>query len=281
MRINLAKSAGFCFGVKRALEMAMKTARGKKGVVMLGDIVHNEQVVRKITEAGIRKIKRLKSAKGKILLIRAHGEPKKVFNSARRLGYKIIDATCPMVKEIHKIVNSMEKKGYTIIVIGDKKHDEVRGITGQLKKQYLIIEKTNPMPLANIRRIKKAAVVVQSTQNLSNALKIVELLEKYIPKLKFFNTICNPTRIKQTEMKDMPKNNSCMIIIGSKNSANTKRLYQISKSLNRKSWWVNSKEEIKPLWVKNAESIGITAGASTPKETIDEVIRYLSNLPLS
>ena len=281
MKINLAKSAGFCFGVKRAIEMAMKTARGKKGVVMLGDIVHNEQVVRKITEAGIRKIKRLKPEKGKILLIRAHGEPKKVFNSALRLGYKIVDATCPMVKEIHKIVNSMEKKGYTIIVIGDKKHDEVRGITGQLKKQYLIIEKTDPMPLVNIRRIKKAAVVVQSTQNLSNALKIVELLEKYIPKLKFFNTICNPTRIKQAEMKDMPKNNSCMIIIGSKNSANTKRLYQISKSLNRKSWWVNSKEEIKPLWVKNAKSIGITAGASTPKETIDEVIRYLSNLPLS
>jgi len=281
MKINLAKSAGFCFGVKRALETAIKTSQGKKEVVMLGDIVHNERVVRKITEAGIKKIKRLKLSKGKTLLIRAHGEPKKIFNSARRLGYKIVDATCPMVKEIHKIVNSMEKKGYTIIVIGDKKHDEVRGITGQLKKQYLIIEKTDPMPLASIRRIKKAAVVVQSTQNLSNALKIVKSLERYIPKLKFFNTICKPTRIKQAEMQDMPKNNTCMIIIGSKNSANTKRLYQISKSLNKRSWWVNSKEEIKPLWVKNAKSIGITAGASTPKETIDEVIRYLSNLPLS
>ena len=281
MKINLAKSAGFCFGVKRALETAIKTSQGKKEVVMLGDIVHNERVVRKITEAGIKKIKRLKLSKGKTLLIRAHGEPKKIFNSARRLGYKIVDATCPMVKEIHKIVNSMEKKGYTIIVIGDKKHDEVRGITGQLKKQYLIIEKTDPMPLASIRRIKKAAVVVQSTQNLSNALKIVKSLERYIPKLKFFNTICKPIRIKQAEMQDMPKNNTCMIIIGSKNSANTKRLYQISKSLNKRSWWVNSKEEIKPLWVKNAKSIGITAGASTPKETIDEVIRYLSNPPLS
>ncbi|MDD3087845.1 MAG: 4-hydroxy-3-methylbut-2-enyl diphosphate reductase [Candidatus Omnitrophica bacterium] len=281
MKINLAKSAGFCFGVKRALDIAIETAQNKEKVVMLGDIVHNERVVQKITQSGIKKVNSLKPSKNQILLIRAHGEPKKVFNSARRLGYKIVDATCPMVKEIHKIVNSMGDKGYTIIVIGDKKHDEVRGITGQVKKKSLVIEKLSCLPLAKIKRVKKAAVVVQSTQNLNNALKIVESLKKYIPNLRFFNTICKPTQIKQAEIKNMPKNNNCMIIIGSKKSANTKRLYEISKRLNKNSWRVNSKKEIKPAWVKNAKSIGITAGASTPKETIDEIIRYLSNPPLS
>lgn len=281
MKINLAKSAGFCFGVKRALDIAIETAQKNEKVVMLGDIVHNERVVQKITQSGIKKITGLRPSKNQILLIRAHGEPKKVFNSARRLGYKIVDATCPMVKEIHKIANSMEDKGYTIIVIGDKKHDEVRGITGQLKKKSLVIEKLSFLPLAKIKRIKKAAVVVQSTQNPNNAFKIVELLKKYIPNLRFFNTICKPTQIKQAEIRNMPMDNNCMIIIGSKKSANTKRLYEISKSLNKNSWRVNSKKEIKPAWVKNAKSIGITAGASTPKETIDEIIRYLSNPPLS
>ncbi|MFA5311584.1 MAG: 4-hydroxy-3-methylbut-2-enyl diphosphate reductase [Candidatus Omnitrophota bacterium] len=281
MKINLAKSAGFCFGVKRALDIAIETAQKKEKVVMLGDIVHNEKVVQKITQSGIKKINSLKPSRNQALLIRAHGEPKIVLKSARRLGYKIVDATCPMVKEIHKIVNNMENKGYTVIVIGDKKHDEVRGITGQLKKKSLVIEKPDRIPLAKIKRIKKAAVVVQSTQNLNNAFKIVKLLKKYIPDLKFFNTICKPTQIKQAEIKNMPKNNSCMIIIGSKNSANTKRLYEISKRLNKNSWRVNSKKEIKPAWVKNAKSIGIAAGASTPKETIDDIIRHLSNPALS
>lgn len=278
MRINLAKSAGFCFGVKRALDIAIKTAKEKNKVVMLGDIVHNEQVVNKIMRSGIKKISKLIPTKNRVLLIRAHGEPLSVFNAALKLGYKIIDATCPMVKEIHKIAGNMEKKGYKIIIIGDKKHDEVRGISGQLKEKSLAIEKAGNMPVPKIKLIRKACVLVQSTQNLDNALKIVKLLKKYIPELKFFNTICRPTQIKQAEIKNMPKENDCMIIIGSKKSANTKRLYEISRRLNKKSWWVNSKKELKPAWFKNAKNVGITAGASTPQETINEIILYLTSL---
>jgi len=278
MRINLAESAGFCFGVKRALDIAIKTAKNKNNVVMLGNIVHNEQVVNKIMRTGIKKISGLKPAKGQTLLIRAHGEPTEVFNTARRLGYKIIDATCPMVKEIHRIARDMENGGYKIIVIGDKKHAEVRGIAGQLKGKSLIIEKPENIPFPKLKLIKKACVVVQSTQNLEEALKIAGLLKRHIPELKFFNTICKPTRIKQAEIKNMPRENEVMIIIGSKKSANTKRLYEISRKLNKRSWWVNSKEEIKPAWFRNAKSLGITAGASTPKETINEIINYIVSL---
>jgi 4-hydroxy-3-methylbut-2-en-1-yl diphosphate reductase len=272
MRINIAKSAGFCFGVKRALDIAINTAKENSNVVMLGDIVHNEEVTSQLSRYGIKKIKNLEYSKGKILIIRAHGEPLKVFKTARRMKYKIIDATCPMVKEIHKIAAKMEKKGYRIIVIGDKKHDEVLGISGQLKKKALVIENTLKLPL---KKIKKGCAVVQSTQKIKNTLDIVNVLKKHIPDLKFFNTICKPTRIKQAEIENMPNQNDCMIIIGSKKSANTKRLYEISKSLNKNSWWVNAKEELNPSWFRNAKRVGITAGASTPKETINKVVKQI------
>ncbi len=243
---------------------------------MLGDIVHNEEVVKQIEKAGIKKIKKLIPAKAKTLLIRAHGAGLSTIEKAKRFGYKIIDATCPMVKEIHKIVRSTEIKGHEIIVIGDKKHDEVRGIIGQLKKNKgIIIDDTDNIPLKTIKTIKKACVVVQSTQNLEKVLKIKKILESNIADLEFFNTICKPTRIKQEEIKRMSLKNDAMLIIGSKNSANAKRLYEISRSLNKKSYWINSKEELKSAWFKNIKNIGITAGASTPESTIKDIIKSL------
>ncbi|MHB8154427.1 MAG: bifunctional 4-hydroxy-3-methylbut-2-enyl diphosphate reductase/30S ribosomal protein S1, partial [Candidatus Omnitrophota bacterium] len=130
MEIHLAKSAGFCFGVKKAITTALETAKTKKPVFMLGNIVHNEKVVKQIQAMGIKKISRLSSGRGKTLLIRAHGCSKHTLKQALKLGYKIIDATCPMVKEIHKIARKLENQGYQIIIIGDKRHDEVLGIIG-------------------------------------------------------------------------------------------------------------------------------------------------------
>ncbi|MDD2679556.1 MAG: 4-hydroxy-3-methylbut-2-enyl diphosphate reductase [Candidatus Omnitrophica bacterium] len=279
MRINIAKSASFCFGVKRALEIVFKAAQEVGRVYTLGDIVHNEDVAGRIEKSGIKKIGKLKKIKSGSLLIPAHGASRKIFTRASRLGYTIIDATCPMVKEIHKIVKEMRKKGYRIIVIGDKDHDEVRGIAGQLKEKILVIENINRIPLARIKKIKRACVVAQSTQNLKNVLKIVAILKNHVPDLEFFNTICRPTRTKQEEIRRMPLENDVMIIIGSKNSANTKRLYEISRSLNKRSWWVNSPKEIKPAWFKGARSAGISAGASTPEDTIKDIVKYIRSIP--
>ncbi len=277
-KINLAKSAGFCFGVKNAIAKALETARTSKSVVMLGDIVHNEDVVKQIQSSGIKKINRLSNGRGKTLLIRAHGCSKRTLKQAQKSGYRIIDATCPMVKEIHKIACKMENDGYRIIVIGDKLHNEVLGIIGQLKSKAIVIDKLKNIPLEKIKDIKNCGVVVQSTQNLDNVLEIVEVLRRYIPFIKFHNTICNPTRTKQNEVKIMPLDNDIMIIIGSKTSANTKRIYEISKSLNRNSYWINSAGEIKRSWIKNALSIGITAGASTPESTIHKVTQRIKTI---
>ncbi|MGD0336297.1 MAG: 4-hydroxy-3-methylbut-2-enyl diphosphate reductase [Candidatus Omnitrophota bacterium] len=275
MKINIAKSAGFCFGVKRALVIAKEAVASKEKIYMLGDIVHNEEVAAEIRRAGIVKINRLTKGKNKIFLIRAHGMPIATVNKAVRLGYRIIDATCPMVKEIHNIAKGMERRGYQIIVIGDKKHTEVHGIIGQLESKAIIIDTPKNIPLAEIKRIKKAGVVVQSTQNAKNVLLILNILKNYIEKIEFRNTICMPTRIKQEEIKKMPGENDLMLIIGSKKSANTKRLYEISKSINNRTFWINSKEEIKKSWFAGVKTIGITAGASTPDSTTRDIVAYI------
>lgn len=275
IKINLAKSAGFCFGVKRALKIALETIAPGTKVCMLGDIVHNEDVVKQINKAGIKKITRLSPQRNKILLIRAHGAPLATLKKAKQLGYKIVDATCPMVKEIHKKAQDMEQKGYKIIVIGDKKHDEVQGIVGQLKTKAIVIDNINTIPARAVRKIHKACVVSQSTQNLETVMGVVNLLRKRVGELEFCNTICMPTRIKQEEIKKLPLKNDVVIIIGSKESANTKRLYEISKSLNRRTYWVSSGKELEKGWFRGVKSVGITSGASTPEGTTRDVIELI------
>jgi len=279
MKVDLAKSAGFCFGVRRALDIAMKIAAARKNVFMLKDIVHNEDVVKQIKSKGIKKIKRLSAVgKDKTLLISAHGAPLNIFRKARGLGYKIVDATCPMVKEIHKIAQNMEQKGCKIIIIGDKKHDEVQGITGQLEGKAIVIDGLQNIPFKELKGIKKYAVVVQSTQNYENAVNIVGMLKAHIKELRFFNTICRPTRIKQEEIKTLPQKNDAMIIIGSKTSANTRRLYEISKAINRNSYWIESKKEISRGWFRRAKNVGVTSGASTPDSTTNDVVKYIKRM---
>jgi 4-hydroxy-3-methylbut-2-enyl diphosphate reductase len=279
MEINVARSAGFCFGVKRAVTIALETAKTGEKIYMLGDIVHNEEVVREIEKKGIQKIKKLGTGKGKrILLIRAHGETLKTLKKAGMLGYAIVDATCPMVKEIHTIACDMEKKGYTIIIIGDTYHDEVRSIKGQLKTKPIVIGPHGRIPETALSRIKKACVVVQSTQNQEKVLTILNAIKQQVKNLRFFNTICRPTRAKQEEIRTMPVKNDIMIIIGSKTSANTRRLFEISKALKKKSYWIQSKKEIKPEYFRKAKSTGITAGASTPEATTREIIEHIKTI---
>ena len=278
MEINLAKTAGFCFGVKRAIKMALETAEKDTPIEMLGDIVHNEEVIKQVSGKGIQKVSHISSGKEKILIIRAHGAEKKIFEDAEKLGYSIVDATCPMVTEIHNIVKKMENNGYKIIIIGDENHAEVKGIAGQLSEKPFIISSKDSIPYQETNQIKKAAIVIQSTQMIENAEGIHEALKSHIAELKFFNTICKTTKSKQAEIKTLPLENDVVIIIGSKTSANTNRLYQISKSLNENTYQVMSEKEIDPSWFKGARKVGVSAGASTPDEAIEKVVNYLKSI---
>ena len=278
MEINLAKTAGFCFGVKRAIKMALETAEKDTPIEMLGDIVHNEEVIKLVSEKGIQKVSKISSGKEKTLIIRAHGAEKQIFEDAEKLGYSIVDATCPMVTEIHNIVKKMENNGYKIIIIGDENHAEVKGIAGQLSEKPFIISSKDSIPYQETNQIKKAAIVIQSTQMIENAEEIHDALKPNIAELKFFNTICKTTKSKQAEIKTLPLENDVVIIIGSKTSANTNRLYQISKSLNENTYQVMSEKEIDPSWFKGARKVGVSAGASTPDEAIEKVVNYLKSI---
>ena len=173
--INVANTAGFCFGVKRAIRMAHDLAQGgdlapakpwrSRKVHMLGDLVHNQEVIAHLEKSGIKKIARLGSGRGKTLLIRAHGAGQRLITLARARGYNIVDATCPMVRAIHKIVKRMDRKGFRIIVLGDRRHDEVQGIVGQISRKMLIIDRIENIPWQKIKKIRKAAIVVQSRES--------------------------------------------------------------------------------------------------------------------
>ncbi|MBU4199711.1 MAG: 4-hydroxy-3-methylbut-2-enyl diphosphate reductase [Verrucomicrobia bacterium] len=278
IHIHLARSAGFCFGVRRAIRMAHELARKKQSVRMLGELVHNETVIRELEAAGIRKIRRLARNTNGILLLRAHGASRELINRARRCGYRIADATCPMVREIHRIVRRMDRRGDRIIVIGDRQHDEVQGIIGQIRRKALVIDAPGHIPWKAIRRIHRAAIVVQSTQNLDRVTPIVAALKAAIPRIVFFNTICRPTRMKQEEIKILPRHNDIMIVIGSRTSANTRRLYEISRSLNPRTHWIQSAHEINRRWMKGIRTVGITAGASTPESATQAVIARIREL---
>jgi (E)-4-hydroxy-3-methyl-but-2-enyl pyrophosphate reductase len=278
MIITVAKSAGFCFGVKRAIKIALETIQNAGSVEMLGDIVHNEQVVQEIEAAGIRNVQSLEAGANKTLLIRSHGAPESVYREAQQLGYHIVDATCPMVKEIHTIVRDRCSQGYRIIIIGDKQHDEVQGILGQIACDALVIEHAEAVPLDAIRAIERAAVVVQSTQALANVHAILTVLEEHIPEVVFSNTICRATRERQAEMKSLPLENDVVLVIGSKTSANTKRLYELAHATNKRSHLIQTRDDILPEWFTGASKVAVTAGASTPDQTIQGVIEALQSL---
>lgn len=278
IQIELARSAGFCFGVRRAIRMARTLAAGRRPVCMLGDLVHNETVIRDLEAAGIRRLRQLGRGQGRSLLIRAHGAASGLIARARGAGYRIVDATCPMVHEIHRIVRRADRRGKRIIVIGDRRHDEVQGIVGQIRRPALVIDALEHIPWKKVRRLRRAAIVVQSTQNLDRVLPIVAALKAALPGVVFHNTICKPTRMKQAEIKALPLRNDLMIVIGSRTSANTRRLDEISRALNPRTHWIQDADEIEPRWLQNVRAVGITAGASTPGPAIRAVVARIRDL---
>jgi len=274
MKINVARSSGFCFGVRRAINISREMAAGRENVCVLGDIVHNDFVVGDFRKRGLKKITRIKPAKRSTLIISAHGAPKKTFEKAEKAGYRIVDATCPKVKDIYRIGREAEKTG-RVIIIGDKGHQEVKGIAGQLRKRPVIVESARDVSAKKLSGIKKAAVITQSTQSAGNIKNVMWRLEKIIPSIKLLDTTCTTTRVKQREIASLPKKNDLVLIIGSGTSANTKRLYQISRKINRKTHWINNAKDLRYGWFRNIKSVGIMAGASTPDHVTSEVVAKL------
>lgn len=269
MKIVVAKDAGYCFGVRDAVNLAYDSARDDGQVYMLGHIVHNERVVRDLDQAGARVVDSLeKIPQGARVLFRAHGTATHIWDQAQGKGMNIVDATCPLVREIHEEVVKLEKEGRPIIIIGDHGHDEVVGISSQVENPIIV---STPEEAQALRKMKRAGVVSQSTQTIENVQKIINILMTKVYDLRFVNTICFPTKRNQEQIKELAKQSDVMIIIGSFTSANSKRLTQLAKEINPNTHQVNSAGEINAKWFDGVEQVGISAGASTPDYLIQEV----------
>ena len=269
MKIVIAKDAGYCFGVRDAVNLAYKTSEEYEEVYMLGDIVHNEQVVNDLSKAGAKVVDSLDEIPAdKPLLLRAHGSKKSVWKEAESKGLKVIDATCPLVHEIHKDVKKLYADGRQIIIIGDHGHDEVVAIADQVPNSIVISSVEEALQL---KKVKNAGIVSQSTQTIENVQEIISVLMEKVFDLRFINTICFPTKRNQEQIKDLADKMDVMIIIGSFTSANSKRLTLLSEKINPRTYQVTCKNDLKDKWFVNCDSVGISAGASTPDYLIDEV----------
>lgn len=288
MEIVVGKTAGFCYGVKRAVEGSMKQIKeNKKKNYCLGELVHNKQVIQDLNEKGIEFIENIDEIKvdNALIIIRAHGIQKNIYDKVKEKNINIIDYTCPNVLKIHKIAEEYQKQGYYILLTGTENHPEVIGITSfcgkntSLIKDKEDIEKT--INLIENSKIKNIIVISQTTYNSTKFDEIVYILKKKLAKdgynLEIKKTICPATEIRQKETEDIAKEVDVMIIIGDKKSSNTNKLYDISSKYCTKVYFIQCSEELDIDKLKNINKIGIMAGASTPKEDINGVINILRN----
>ena len=290
MEIIIGKTAGFCFGVKNAVTKAEEALEQNEEIYCLGELVHNKQVTERLTQKGMHFIDNITEAKGKTV-IRSHGVEKKTYKQAENIKIDLIDLTCPKVLHIHNIAEEYAKKGFYIILTGDENHPEMLGTASFCGDHYYILEDEENIEKA-IDEFKKSKLnnvllISQTTYSLEKFEKIAEKLQKEIPSIEIINTICNATKMRQEETEQMAKDVDIMIIVGGKHSSNSNKLYELAKKYCCNVLFVETADDIELKSVhickensKNEPSVrvGIMAGASTPKESIDKVVEKIKEM---
>ena len=274
----MAKSAGFCFGVKRAVDMVYEEAEKPGKVYTLGPIIHNEQVVEDLEARGVQVLDtpgQLEEGEDATVIIRSHGVGRDVYEDLEKRGVHIVDATCPFVKKIHHIASEKQQEGYKILVVGNSSHPEVQGIQGWCNGCCQVIE--TPKEAENYQGSpgEKICVVAQTTFNYKKFEDIVEILSKKSYDILVMNTICNATEVRQSEAGSIAGQSDAMIVIGGKHSSNTQKLYEICKSECENTYFIQTLVDLERELFRSFRSVGITAGASTPNNIIKEVQSYV------
>lgn len=282
MEVRLADCAGFCFGVKRAVDTVYEQLKNGKTIYTYGPIVHNEEVVRELAEKGVRvleskeELKNLKAGETiPTVIIRAHGVAKEIYDIMEANGLECIDATCPFVKKIHRIVEQKSTEGYHVIVVGDPKHPEVEGIVGWCQGPVTVLE--TPEQAENFVKTEgqKLCIVSQTTYNYNKFQYIVEIFEKKGYNDSVVNTICNATEERQRSAKTIAAEADVMIVIGGKHSSNSRKLYEICQRECVHTYFIQTLDDLHLDLPKAVRLVGITAGASTPNKLIEEVQNYV------
>jgi len=265
MQIKVAKHSGFCFGVKRAINIvdrAVENSNCKNSIYSLGPVIHNPQVVERLSKKGLKVVKDIGSIRKGTVIIPSHGAPKEVVDRLKKKNLNLIDATCPFVKNAHHIVKDLKKKCYRIIIIGDRKHPEVKTILSLAGKTV---------------KSKKVGIISQTTQTKDNYLKgILDTLKQdNFSEVKIFNTICNDTSKRQRLARALLKECDVMLVVGGKNSANTKRLYDICRSSGVDSYHIEEDSELEKNFFTGKKCVGVVSGASTPDEMVKKVVNRI------
>lgn len=282
--IRLAKFAGFCYGVKRAVETVKKLKQDnpERNICVLGELIHNTQVIEELDSMGIKSLKTLPNKGDGICVVRSHGESPKVFEDIKNAGFEVYDLTCPDVKKVQQKAVELAKSGYFLVIVGKAEHPEVVAIKAnaeQYSKDIIVatsVEQLLPYE-KELKAYKKIGVVVQTTQMISTLQNIVEYLTPLAKELLIANTICASTSMRQSEAKELAKTSDLMIVVGSKKSANTTHLAEILKPITS-TIHIETEQELDNYQdlIEKSEKISITAGASTPDSVIEKVIARLN-----
>ncbi len=278
MEVVLAKSAGFCFGVKRAVDQVYEQVDMGKTIYTFGPIVHNEEVVRDLEEKGVKVIQskeELKEITEGTVIIRAHGVAKEIYDILERRGVECVDATCPFVKRIHNIVSKASAEGKYIIIVGNPGHPEVEGIVGWCVGPVKVLETEEEAENFTPPAGKEICIVSQTTFNYNKFQHIVEIFRKKGYNDSVVNTICNATEERQTAARELAAKADVMIVIGGKHSSNTRKLYEICSGECANTYFIQTLDDLHLELPKSTSLVGITAGASTPNKLIEEVQNYV------
>ena len=278
MEIKLANSAGFCFGVKRAVDRVYEQIESGKKIYTFGPIIHNETVVADLEKHGVEVIDSmdaLRTLSDGAVVIRSHGVPKEIYDILDEQGLECIDATCPFVKKIHRIVEKESNEESQIVIIGNDVHPEVEGIKGWCKTPAIVVESKEEAQNLSLPVNSKVCVVSQTTFNYNKFQELVEIISKKGYDINVVNTICNATEERQTEAAKIADEVDAMIVIGGTHSSNSRKLYEICKAKCENTFFIQTLEDLKMDLPDSAQLVGITAGASTPNNIIEEVQNYV------
>ena len=278
MEVILAEHAGFCFGVKRAVEQVYEQAATGKPIYTYGPIIHNEEVVKDLENRGVHVLnseEELKTVTEGTVVIRSHGVPKAICEKIEQQGLECVDATCPFVKRIHNIVEKESNAGKRIVIIGNAGHPEVEGIMGWSKVPATVIESIEEAENFTAADDEEICIVSQTTFNYNKFQDMVEIFKKKGYNVSVVNTICNATEVRQTEARKIAAQVDVMIVIGGNHSSNTRKLYEICMQECKNTYFIQTLDDLQLDLPKSVRLVGITAGASTPNKIIEEVQNYV------
>jgi 4-hydroxy-3-methylbut-2-enyl diphosphate reductase len=276
--IVVARYAGYCYGVERALRLTEEAVRTAHGLVAtLGPIIHNPTVVQRLEQRGARMVDEVSAADEGTLVIRTHGVPPETIDDARRRGLQVVDATCPFVAVAQRKAAELRQAEYLVVILGERDHPEVVGLQGFAGPDALVVEDVEGLQ-PDLVRGRRVGVVVQTTQSREHLADLVAALAPLARETLVFNTICDATQKRQTAACELAGQVDAVVVVGGRNSANTARLTQLCRSIEPRTFHIETAAELRPEWIEGCRRIGVTAGASTPEEEIEATIRALEAL---